>query len=813
MRLSQMSLQRTGQILLMLMLGHVLAAGGASAYWDGDNPFELDENGQPLYAIRTPNIFYHNVGLLEMLVTNVGVVGNPFWGLDTFGAGWKGGEYLYAASLWIGAIASDNLAYVSTGAYAYELRPSLDPIDTIYPAFEGATGGDRAGFSTSGGDDDADGVRDEDPLNGKDDDGDGSIDEDYAAISQQMFSCEYWDYTEQSTEAYPEHRPLHIRVTQNSYAWSTEGANEFVGLDYEIVNDGFEILREIYLGYFVDSDAGRKDAQGYFSDDGGELRSIDTTYVNRQIEYTCTDADGTFRECNRQPLNLDIAYMRDTPGDQPGGNAADDMGPGANGYFGGMFLGHTTDPFGERAPTQVEIHTMRFFSGGGTYPEGDPRNDFERYDLLSSGDKPRRPTSQPADYRYCFSAGPFKELLPGERLYMQVAFVIGNEWQGLLENALNAQRIYNGDWRDTDANVETGCEGRETCLHIEPGGEPLFWNNPCDSLAPAEGPIKNTDCNHPDYWRNDDCDCCTPLQSSSDPLDCDGKETLIHWVGTVAPPSPTVSTEDPALRARVEGDRRVKIEWDNGSELVADPLRGEILFCGYRIWRVEGWDRPIGATGPSPDEWQLVADLNVEPVGSQVPLDSLTNPYSAIVDTIPSPIEEGAWLYRYEIGRYFYEDTLGLKNGMLYFYDVTAYSCWLDDDGNYVELSSFPAAGESEGVQPLWAAVTDGSWKDHIMVVPNPWSGGAAWDLTPSASDPTGSHIDFAGLPDKLCDVRIYTMAGDLVETLTHDGTSGSGTARWNMLSRNGQDISSGVYLYAVTCENETVVGRFTVVR
>ena len=811
MRLSQMSLQRTGQILLMLMLGHVLAAGGASAYWDGDNPFELDENGQPLYAIRTPNIFYHNVGLLEMLVTNVGVVGNPFWGLDTFGAGWKGGEYLYAASLWIGAIASDNLAYVSTGAYAYELRPSLDPIDTIYPSFEGASGGDRAGFSTTGGDDDGDGLRDEDPLNGKDDDGDGQIDEDYAAISQQMFSCEYWDYTEQSTEAYPDHRPLHVRIRQNSYAWSTEGANEFVGLEYEIVNDGFEILREIYLGYFVDSDAGRKDAQGYFSDDGGELRSVDTTYVNRQIQYNCQDAAGTYRECNRQPLNIDIAYMRDTPGSEAGGNAADDMGPGANGFFGGMFLGHTTDPFGERAPTQVQIHTMRFFSGGGTYPEGDPRNDFERYDLLSSGDTPRRPTSQPADYRYCFSAGPFKELLPGERLYMQVAFVIGNEWRGLLENALNAQRIYNGNWRDTDANKLTGCWGAETCLHIEPGGEPLFWNNPCDSLAPAVGPIKNTNCDLQIYWVNDDCDCCTPLQSSSD--DCDGRETLVHWVGTVAPPSPTVSTEDPALRARVEGDRRIKIEWDNGSELVADPLRGQILFCGYRIWRVEGWTRPIGATGPSPAEWQLVADLNVEPVGSQVSLEIMTNPFSAIVDTVPSPIEEGAWLYRYEIGRYFYEDTLGLKNGMLYFYDVTAYSCWVDSLGNYYELSSFPAAIEAEGVRPLWGAVTDDSWKDKIMVVPNPWSGGAAWDLTPSATDPTGSHIDFAGLPDKICEVRIYTMAGDLVETLTHDGTSGSGTARWNMLSRNGQDISSGVYLYAVTCENETVVGRFTVVR
>jgi hypothetical protein len=33
------------------------------------------------------------------------------------------------------------------------------------------------------------------------------------------------------------------------------------------------------------------------------------------------------------------------------------------------------------------------------------------------------------------------------------------------------------------------------------------------------------------------------------------------------------------------------------------------------------------------------------------------------------------------------------------------------------------------------------------------------------------------------------------------------------MLSRRGQDITSGVYLYTVTCEGDTKVGRFTVIR
>jgi len=489
---------------------------------------------------------------------------------------------------------------------------------------------------------------------------------------------------------------------------------------------------------------------------------------------------------------------------------------------------------GERAPQEVGIYSARFFSGSGTYPNGDPRNDFERYDLLASGETPRRPTQRPADYRYAFSAGPFRELLPGEELEFQTAFVIGNERRGLVDNALTAQRIYDGQWRDTDDNKETGCWGRETCLRINPGDERVEWFNPCDSLQPAVT-ISNTECN-PDgetNWADNDCNCCTPLQD--DATTCNGWERLVHWVGTVAPPPPSVNTEDPTARARLEGDRRILLEWDNSSELVADPILQKILFCGYRVWRVEGWSRPIGSTGPAPEEWQLVADLwsdeshvGLPPEGSQLRLSDYTVQDAAVVDTLPSPAEEGEFLYRYAVGRYFYVDSVGLKNGMLYFYDVTAYSCWFDttfvedEEGEltdevatltYQELTSQPAAVEAEGVRPLWSTTGSSKWQDRMIVVPNPWRGGAAWDLTPSSSDPTGTHIDFAGLPNKPCDVRIYTLAGDLVQTLRHAGGLGTGTVRWNMISRNGQDIASGVYLYAVSCDGESKVGRFTVIR
>ncbi len=36
----------------------------------------------------------------------------------------------------------------------------------------------------------------------------------------------------------------------------------------------------------------------------------------------------------------------------------------------------------------------------------------------------------------------------------------------MLTNAVNAQTIYNGAWRDVDNNPLTGREGKETCLFV-----------------------------------------------------------------------------------------------------------------------------------------------------------------------------------------------------------------------------------------------------------------------------------------------------------------------------------------------------------
>ena len=107
----------------------------------------------------------------------------------------------------------------------------------------------------------------------------------------------------------------------------------------------------------------------------------------------------------------------------------------------------------------------------------------------------------------------------------------------------------------------------------------------------------------------------------------------------------------------------------------------------------------------------------------------------------------------------------------------------------------------------------------NIYAFPNPATREALAEfqaMAPSRDDPTGVRVAFANLPRCRCSVQIFTLAGDLVQTIDHDGSGGDGQAYWNLISRNGQEIVSGIYLYVVQSEDdrfEDFIGKFVVVR
>jgi hypothetical protein len=107
----------------------------------------------------------------------------------------------------------------------------------------------------------------------------------------------------------------------------------------------------------------------------------------------------------------------------------------------------------------------------------------------------------------------------------------------------------------------------------------------------------------------------------------------------------------------------------------------------------------------------------------------------------------------------------------------------------------------------------------NIYAFPNPATREALAEFQkqpPSHDDPTGERIMFTNLPQAGNTITIYTASGDLVQTLFHDGHHDGGSVAWNLMSRNGQEVVSGIYIYVVKADDsrfEDFQGYFTVIR
>ncbi len=775
----------------------------------------------------------HNVGELQMHVGNWGIFGSwPNSGLpfaEAPSAQWpasSGIEYLYVAGLWVGAI-KGGVPAVSTAAYTPEFRPTQDPLDVMYMATEGDAGGNRLPSVTA--DDDNDGFLDEDRLDGWDNDGDGLVDEDFAAVSKQMFSCWYTDNQKITREQYPTHNPLNILVRQESYQWEEDRYDDFVGIEYHITNIGIDILTNLYIGFFADCDAGPRNAENYWEDD-----ATGRTYVKSR----CTDL---------APVAIDVAYTYDADGDR--GKTL--------GYFGVMFLGHTTDPTGFEAPARVGISTYANFAGSQSYEEGgDPTNDFERYELLSKQQIEKDATAA-RDYRMLVSAGPFQQLLPESTLVFQVAFVAGKGLKGILANGANAQLTYDGAWFNLDNDTTTGIDGKETAVYNDTRGPIEVLEDSCadplltTTVQTGQTVYVNGDCDKERFFK----ERCGYGNSRADQAKYRtgvfGNESQINWLVGTAPPPPKMRI-DPNSR---EG---LVVYWDNYSQSVPDVKTQRFDFEGFRIWRADGWTRPLGtsaANGPAHDLWFLKFEIDlINGLGNDTGLDKyfyepLTHAFSPakrrdLIESMkayflefskPSPCPEGVseaqcdtldkivrWELGIDGGRQYYkfvDPKYTFQLGRPYFYAVTAMDHGFKSSGGFKQGKAGDPSSNFQYVEPGSHSQEAFRYNpDEVYVVPNPASRKSMekWALEPNNDDPTGIKVEFRNLPASKGVIRIFTIAGDLVQELIFDGTNGAGTMKWDMVSRNKQDVTSGIYLFSVESADKNFkrkIGKFVIIR
>jgi hypothetical protein len=926
---------------------------------------------------------------------------------------------------------------------------------------------------------------DEDFLDGRDNDGDGAIDEDYAAIGQQMWSCTFWDNTAQAlqTTFNEKHIPLGLECRQIAFAYSVPGFQDFNAINWTIFNRSGHPIDSMYVGIRWDMDSGPLDNPIYYADDfdtpffphgdfpvvlsldnqwGGKLdpKGYRRQQVHADLE-PAVPSDSSL--CPRVTLRVNGFSICDDDGDEGR----------TKGVPAVLLLGHTVDPLGLLAPAKVGWSGFRSHTAGTPYGSGgNPATDQQRYEMFQSGENidPETgfinaiPVDQKGDIQGWATIGPFGNtddqgvahpIPDGGSFEVTIAFAVQagdyqkvNEFPAdyqeyvdgrvsaqslfdkypVLENAFAAQVAYEGIYDNPpsvladDQNINTtDFHGRETRL-IAPKG---FILSAEDCRAEGE-PREIREFGY--TWFDFDCDYCTGVWVLGTGVGGGSGKILKRWNTAAPPPNPDLNagtaynfSDNPERKVTPGQDQAVLLAWNNLAETAVDPEKGDFDFRSYRVWKVAGWHRPVGASGPADDDWALlnhfrffdyvdsnkslftdslmaakgftpsardsvhagqavcpqvfVPNLSLQTVvclksqypnegdaaaavaaagaaqdpplvfrtdrwsedattwrfrqadgecrynsfhtvgllGTGVTAEACLNALAEsrgfrvpiclyrgdlwdiqtgevlrpMPDRCPQRAADGTCLVdtvaclkdgngnclqetgkvvgtdntivqrtKYPIGRYRYLDR-EVKNGFVYFYSVTA------GDSTATGLKSSELTGRRSAVEAE-AVVPQASTKPvgQAWVVPNPYRGYADlnrrpsnWDLTPNATDPTGTHLDFMGMPPGRWTIRIFTVSGDLVQTLRSEDavnesvrgpatvnnpnfnpnlpedpvlnprkivvegynrqqdSANDGQARWNLISRNGQDVVSGVYIFVIESDQGTQRGKFVVIR
>jgi hypothetical protein len=783
-------------LLLVAIASIVLPAAPARAVMD------IEDGGPTLKS-----------GRFSMRVTNVGVVGNAFYAagrsndpsfeFPTF----SGHEAMNHADLWVGALDEQGDSHVSGGPLL-EWRPTLAEDDRVREGWNGLPGTKRAY------DDDGDGRIDEETLNGRDDDGDGEIDEDLGLSAQQTLAADYTDdqpaavnYIYANGEV---HHPLELSVHQEAYAWGRHGYDGMAGLQYRITNHGDHTLRQVYVGLMVDCDSRRADdPTGHLNDKivhrdyslsiyegsarvaiGGEMKNFSSARGETLFTVPCFSA-----------LSQNVPVLVD--GIEGSGLPAFTILP----------LEHTTDPLAFRQARYARapaVSSFRFtvFSNTLTYGHGGPPIvDSQRYDALSGRSAPA-PEDKPDDYSILVSCGPFRSLAPGQSLDFAAMLMASDDPDSLVGDMQRAAFMHHGfkvnvlpdstpaptpyEW-----NVgETGINGHEVCLEAPVGvsfdmdphcGEKLAdINRPNGPYSPPVH-YENGRC----VWTDADCNLCTGIN---------GNETTFRWLDPGAlPPAPD-------NRATV-GDHQVTIEWDNLPEiLVGAGIAGPpgARFVGYHVYKLSDWRERVSLLPPA-HSWSLLRGFANDTTFGERPLAAARD---TTLDFVKILYEQRL----YPVGYYRFVDR-DVLDGFDYAYVVTAVIETPGHTGSAPGTERFESpliATLRQVVTPRTEARSDPS---PVWVVPNPFRASADWDRPPVRSDPHTHHVAFMGLPRARCTIKVWTVAGDLVTSLDHDGSAGDGQQSWNLITRNGQDVESGIYLFTVDSSLGREIGRFVVIR
>ncbi|UCC44309.1 MAG: hypothetical protein JSU65_14575, partial [Candidatus Zixiibacteriota bacterium] len=489
----QYSAVHIGAILLLSTI--IVTSGFARTGPDdgrGGGPGDFAATANPAYCLAL-----HDIGQFRVGVNNNGTIGqyytssgsqDCFTGQRVPNFEYPKGSntcYLFGAAFWIGAVVGrDTLVSVGQDGWrggVSDFHPDDAPLgNMIYRSTIDPTKPEYAGAVSE---------------------------QDYIAVYTDTFTEGVQGLANDVIDGRP-HIPIHIEVTQRSFAWSYSYADDFLLFDYAIKNIGYQRLGRVYLGVYVDADVyAEVNRQGFTDDICGFLHYIDAAYLPTQ----CPDSDV-----------VNLAFIADNDGDL-------EMGPG-------LSVPHVTGVRVVRAPQDSLNVSFNWWVGNGnpvldfgpqtvamyrdlsTGGMGTPEGDRNKYAFLKNGefdyDQVFTAAINPVDYpewmapnpllahdladgfdtRYLLSFGPF-DIEPGQVLPLSFAVVAGEElhsdptnignlaegpaydpeeyyanldFSALGDNATWAEWIYDNPGVDTDSDGYSGVFYPCTTSHGDP---------------------------------------------------------------------------------------------------------------------------------------------------------------------------------------------------------------------------------------------------------------------------------------------------------------------------------------------------------
>lgn len=551
-------------------------------------------------------------------------------------------------------------------------------------------------------------------------------------------------------------QPMNIDVTEEVYNWNFSFSDFFVLLNFTVENVGTETFDDMYVALWSNT-------------------------VVRNVNITPAGAGGSAfydKGGNGYVDSLNMAYCYD---------AAGDVGF-TDSYVAQRFLG-ATDKFGFKHPDldsafNVNYRVWQFNDPSNVDPFfRAPADDNQRHEWMKTPTE-ESPCWNSLDDQVCanrtetfeeninrpgnrsdlVAAGPFNDFAPGDKITFSYAFVLAKKFDD--GNPVSANTF------EQKLNLFNNAEWAQTAFN----GEDVNFNGVLD---PGE--------------------------------DTDGNGEITRFILPTPPDIPETKI--------IPDANKVDIYWTDNAEKTVDPITNELDFEGYRIYLSKlGFDVTDGVREL---EFVPIAEYDIANNGfeKEIGLESirLDNPVTFEGD-------DKTYYYKYTIDN--------LLSGWQYAVAVSAF-----DRGNaeaeLPSLESSPLANDFRifaGTPPNEDIKTN-----EPFVYPNPYYAGAAWEGRSNFQEES-RRIVFANLPEE-CTIRVFSPAGDLIDEFKHypsyDGTDirwfrtfgdednpdqnifSGGEHSWDLLSRDNQIISRGVYLFTVTDQktNKISKGKFVVIK